>query len=125
MADTGTTRLVSIRVDFELKNKLETAAAESDRSVTQLCRYALGEFLLSGVVLSALPKLLNEDSGLTELIGVRLSEDLLSELENLSEDKNFSTSAALRQILQWWFASADLSILGRPAQALLKDKAGR
>lgn len=122
MSDTTVTRLVSFRVDKDLKSTLETIALDSDRSLTQLCRYALSAFLLSDVSVADLDIVdgREDDTKLTELIGVRLSVELLDEISATAGD--ISTSGLVRGIVSWWVQHADRKDLGTP---VAPRKAGR
>lgn len=105
-------RFVSIRVDEDLKANLEQIAFDSDRSITQLCKYAFSAFVLSGISVDDIVDD-RDDSKLTQIIGIRLSSELVDEFTETTEDSSLSTT--LRSILIWWIASADFASLGRPA----------
>lgn len=116
MGDNAGTRLVSFRVDKDLKSRIEHIAVESDRSITQLCRYALSSFLLSGSAITDIELTDKGDSSsLSELIGVRLSNDLLQDVSTSSP--NVPVSSLVRGILAWWVDNANLAELGKPAVA--------
>lgn len=116
MGDNAGTRLVSFRVDKDLKSRIEHIAVESDRSITQLCRYALSSFLLSGSAISDIEIAEKNDvSSLSELIGVRLSNELLKDVS--SSSPNIPVSSLVRGILTWWVDNANLAELGKPVVA--------
>lgn len=124
MSETINTRLVSFRVDKELKARLEQIAVDSDRSITQLCRYALSSFLLSGAAISDMDLADKDDvSPLSELIGIRLSVDLLQDVSASVPD--VPVSVLVRGIIAWWVDNANLADLGKPLISVDEGAAGR
>lgn len=112
MNDKPTTRLVSIRVDEETKTRLEEIALHSDRSITQLCRYAISSYILTSAPI--LGDATNaDDPRLTEVIGIRLPIDVIDELPHDTTEGSLST--LLRSILSWWLNNADFDQLGGPS----------
>lgn len=110
--DKPSTRLVSIRVEEEIKSKLENIASNSDRSITQLCRYALASYTASGSPQLEEPSNA-DDTRLTEVIGIRLPLDVIEELPQFGTDT--SLSMTLRSVLGWWLNNADFTQLGGPS----------
>jgi hypothetical protein len=106
--DKPTTRLVSIRVEEDMKSRLEEIALNSDRSITQLCRYAVSSYLLSSSP-DLGESVGSDDPRLSEVIGIRLPVDVITELRTIGEDTSLST--LLRSILHRWLETAHFSQL--------------
>lgn len=108
-----TSRAVTVRLDPVIRVRLEELATASDRSLSQLIRYALAYFFATpGLLIEAD---LADTSGPGHHTTLRLPDQLWSSVEAAAEAAAVSTSDVIRSALRSWLASGEHETLGFPA----------
>lgn len=119
MRDTATTassRLVTVRLDAPIRERLDELAAASDRTLAQLARYALTSYFDSETA----PKPTTGDDAIANTrkhVSLRLPAALSSTVDAVAQANNVTASDVLRQALGWWIETANPAHLGMPGSA--------
>lgn len=92
-------KVLNIRISDVIYAALAKLAAASDRSVSQICRYAIAS--LNSDVLS--PSLINsEDAGTSTTVSFRITEADLLFINQVAVEKRISVSDVVRYALVIW-----------------------
>jgi len=122
MRDTATTsssRLVTVRLDAPIRERLDALASASDRTLAQLARYALTAYFDSGSTTS-LPANTEETANTRKHVSLRLPAALSANLEAVAQTNQTTASDVLRQALGWWVETADPAHLGMPGSSAVE-----
>jgi predicted transcriptional regulator len=115
IAVTSSSRLVTVRLDAPIRERLDALTAASDRTLAQLARYALTAYFENNVPF--LPPVVDETSNTRKHVSLRLPSALSLNLDAVAQSNNTTASDVLRQALGWWLETADPAHLGVPGAA--------
>jgi predicted transcriptional regulator len=115
IAVTSSSRLVTVRLDAPIRERLDALTVSSDRTLAQLSRYALTAYFENNVPF--LPPVVDETSNTRKHVSLRLPATLSANLDAVAQTNNTTASDVLRQALGWWLETADLAHLGVPGAA--------
>lgn len=118
MRDTATTsssRLVTVRLDAPIRERLDALASASDRTLAQLARYALTAYFESGI--TSLPVINDDTINTRKHVSLRLPATLSANLDSVAQSNQTTASDVLRQALAWWVETADPAHLGMPGSS--------
>lgn len=118
MRDTATTsssRLVTVRLDAPIRERLDALASASDRTLAQLARYALTAYFESGI--TSLPVINDDTVNTRKHVSLRLPATLSANLDSVAQSNQTTASDVLRQALAWWVETADPAHLGMPGSS--------
>lgn len=115
IAVTSSSRLITVRLDAPIRERLDALTAASDRTLAQLARYALTAYFENNVPF--LPQVVDEASSTRKHVSLRLPATLASNLESVAQINDTTASDVLRQALAWWVETADPAHLGVPGAA--------
>lgn len=104
-------RTFTVRLEPDVRDRLDALARTSDRSIAQLTRYALTSYFAG----SDVPANPGEDTASMKHTTVRLPISLADQVDLAASRMDSTPSAVIRSALAVWLNAADLSTLGAPA----------
>lgn len=119
MTDTDlrrSSKLLSVRLGADDRNILDELADASDRTRTQLVRYALTAYLdatTTGTATGTATEPPTEPET-TRHTALRLPADLADRVAAVAEARNWTPSEILRAAVTWWIAAGNVAALGAP-----------
>lgn len=119
MSGTETTgsRLFTVRLSGQIRDRLDNLAKSSDRTLAQLARYALTNYFQSQhalpISLTLQAEDVNEVPG-TRHTSLRLPSELSAQVEEHANNLQATSSDIIRHALILWLEETDASVLGAP-----------
>lgn len=117
-ATTSSSRLITVRLDAPIRERLDALASASDRTLAQLARYALTAYFESGM--TALSPSSDDVSNTRKHVSLRLPAALSANLDSVAQANQTTASDILRQALAWWVETADPAHLGVPGSSAVE-----
>ena len=113
-------RLLSVRLDPGIRASLNELATGSDRSVSQLVRYALTQFLLRKDLVEV-TSTVTEHETLCHT-AVRVPEALGAQLDLVAAEYQVATSTVIRAALDTWLGQGPSEVLGYPVTVKVESR---
>lgn len=109
-----TKRLITVRFEPEVRDKLDHIALTSDRTLAQLIRYAITAYFETSQKCNKTVFKNNEDTTGTRHTALRLPEELYVKCETLASKNGFTVSDVIRDAVNLWLEQYNLENLGTP-----------
>lgn len=108
-------RLFTVRLPADVRDRLDVLASTSDRTLAQLARYALTYYFASPA--ARMVHSLLDGTG-TKHTSLRLPADLATQVDVFAGKHDVTTSDVIRHALTSWLDAADASTLGNPSTVI-------
>lgn len=104
-------KVCTVRIPPQVRQDIDRLSALSDRTVAQLVRYAVEDYLHADMVPSAEAE--GEVDMPTHLV-FRLPQSFVDAVENVAREHGTTPSVVIRAALTRWLTTADEHTLGMP-----------